>query len=90
MRDFLIKNLTPNLIEHCQSSLNTITLFSGSTFKLTMRSVSWWHGHSDIGSFVITRRHNDINFKVWGNLVLKSVQNDDSVVFELTEKDLSE
>ncbi len=90
MRKFLIKNLTPVSIELCQSSLNTITLFSGSTFQLTMRSVSWWHGHSDIGSLVITRRHNNINSRVWGNLILKTIQTDDSVVFELTEKNLSE
>jgi len=90
MRDFLIKNLTSVTLELSQANTETKPVFSGSLNELHMTMISWWHGHSEIGSFVITRRYEEIKFKCWGNLNLKIVQDGKSTIFEIVEKNSSE
>lgn len=90
MRNFLIKNLTSTTIELSQANIETTPVFVRSTNELHMTMISWWHGHSEIGSFIITKRYDEIKFKCWGKLNLKIAQDGKSTIFEIVEKNSSE
>lgn len=90
MRKHLIKNASPVTIELSQANVETTCVFTGSINEIHMTSISWWHGHSEIGSFIITKRYEAINFKCWGNLKLNLIQNENSTIFEIVEKNSSE
>ena len=86
MRNFLIKNSTHSPIELCKSKPITVCVLAGRTQVLNMTAVSSWHGHSDIGSFVIYKNHDVLDFKCWGSFSLTLKQDNDFTTFEIVEK----
>lgn len=72
-------------IDLCKASIHSTELLPNSSREILTTNKSWIHGHSKIGSFIITRDYENFEFKSWGKLILKPLAENNSIV-EILEK----
>ncbi len=89
LRKVMITNNSSVPIDLGKASANMKTMRSGTIDEeILSSSRTWVHGHSKVGSFMISRNYDKFRFRVWGNLIIMERRNADGteVNFDVLEK----
>lgn len=81
-----IINSTPIVINLCKISLDITELYPGSRIRLPLTAHGAIHGHTDIGSFIISKRYDKFATRSWGMLVISTSQTENECIFDITLK----
>lgn len=82
----IVVNNTITTIDLCKACLDAIPLYPGSRIKLPLTSRGAIHGHSDIGSFIISKYDDNFAYQAWGKFKIAGKSKDDEYIIEINNK----
>lgn len=82
----IVLNSTTVTFDMCKICLDIIPLYPSSRMKLPLTAHGGMHGHSDIGSFTISKHYNNFAHQTWGNIEIQTSQKGNEYIFEIKPK----
>ena len=82
----IVENHTTTTIDLCKACLDGIPLFSGSRIKLPLTAKGAIHGHSDLGSFIISKYNDNFALQAWGEFVITGHPTHSEYIVKITLK----
>lgn len=82
----IVANNTTTTIDLCKACLDAVPLYPGSRLKLPLTAKGAIHGHSDIGSFIISKYNDNFALQAWGSFKITGHTHDSEYIIEITLK----